>query len=301
MRFVLRRIAFALALVFLVSSASFVLVHLAPGDYFTEFGPGAEKRARAERAAEGFDRPLAAQYATWMSRAVRLDLGMSLKFRQPVRDLVWPRTLNTALLGVCAFVVATLLGIPLGVFTGAGDAGLLRAAVRAASSALLALPPLVIAMALTAGAARSGWLPPPGLQLSNMLVPAIALAIPVAAIIERTHSQAIRTILGEPYIRAAVARGVPPVQVVWRHAMRGALGSTVGAYGVLAGALLSGSFVVELIADWPGLALLTADAVRARDPFLVCGCTSAAAIVLAGAVLFFDMLHLWIDPRVGRT
>lgn len=298
--FVLRRIAFAIVLVFLVASASFVLVQLAPGDYFTDFGPGAERRARAERATAGLDRPLPVQYAWWLSRAVRLDLGISLKFQRPVRELVGPRALNTALLGVCALVLATLLGIPLGVFTGTGDAGLLRASVRATSSALLALPPLVVALALTAAAARSGWLPPPGLQLSNMLVPAIALALPVAAVIERTHSQAIRSMLGELYIRAAVARGVPHSLVVWKHAMRGALGTTLGSYGVLAGALLSGSFAVELIADWPGLALLTADAVRARDPFLVCGCAAAAAVVLAGAVLLSDLLHLWVDPRVRQ-
>ena len=299
--FVLRRFAFAILLVFIVASAAFALALLAPGDYFTDFGPGSEKRAQAERAAAGFDRPLAVQYASWLSRAVRLDLGTSLRFQRPVRELIAPRTLNTVLLGASALALATLIGMPLGVITGSGETGFLRAFVRATSSVLLSLPSLVIALGLTAIAARRGWLPPPGIHFANMVLPAVALALPAAAVIERTHSQAMRHVMSEPWLLAAAARGLPTRVLRWKHAMRGALGTTLGTYGVLAGALLSGSFAVELIVDWPGLALLTADAVRARDPFLVSGCAAAAAVVLAAAILVTDLVHAWVDPRVLRT
>ena len=297
-RFILRRFVFAVLLVFFVASAAFVLTHLAPGDYFTDFGAGAETRARAERAAAGFDRPLPVQYASWLGRAVRLDLGTSLKFQRPVFDLVWPRTLNTAALGVCAVCIATLFGIPLGLFTATTDAGLLRAMVRAVSSALLALPSLVTAVLLVALAARLGWLPPPGVGLRNMILPTIALALPAMALMERTHSHALRRTLDEPFLLAAIARGVPRGTVLWKHAMRGALVTTLSTFAVVAGTLLSGSFAVEMVADWPGLAQLTADALRARDPFLLCGCVGAAAAVLAGVVLLGDLLQFWADPRV---
>ena len=177
---------------------------------------------------------------------------------------------------------------------------MLRACVRAASSVLLAVPSLVIVLAFILVAAQVGWLPPPGLTLSNLVIPSFALALPAAAVLERTHSQAMRSVLREPYVRAAAARGVPRRLVVWKHAMRGALGTTLGSYGVLAGALLSGSFVVELLVDWPGLALLTADAARARDPFLVSGCAAAAALVLSTAVLACDVVHVWADPRLRQ-
>ena len=298
--FVIRRAAFAILLVFFAASAAFFAVHLSPGDHFTEFGPGGVRRAHAERVAAGFDRPVVVQYWSWLSHAVRLDLGTSLKFQRPVRELVVPRTRNTLLLKISSLTVATLVGIPLGVVTAMRDRGLLRSLIRASSSAVLALPPLVVALGLTAVAARSGWLPPAGLSFSNMVVPALALALPIAALLERMHSQAVRHTLAEPWLQAAIARGISRRLVTWKHAMRGALGTTLGVYGVLAGGLLSGSFAVELIADWPGLALLMAEAVRARDPFLVCGCAAAAAMVLAGVILVTDLLHFWADPRVAR-
>ena len=300
-RFVLRRIAFAIVLVFFVASAAFVLTHLAPGDYFTDFGPGAQKRARDGRAAGGFDQPLLVQYTSWLGHAVCLDLGTSLKFHRPVRDLVWPRTLRTALLGMCALGLATLSGIPLGVFTATRTGGALRTAVRAISSMLLAVPSVVIVLGLLAGASRAGWLPPPGAHLANVIVPAFALALPAMAAIERMHSQAVLRELSEPYVLAAAARGVPERVVLWKHVMRGAFNTTFGSYAVIAGALLSGSFVVEIVADWPGLGQLTAEALRARDPFLLCGCSAAAAAILAGVVLLSDLLHLWIDPRLRQS
>ena len=301
LRFVLRRVLLAAVLVLGLASAGFLLTQVAPGDYFTDFGPGYARRARVERSAAGFDRPLPVLFASWLARAVRLDFGQSLKFQRPVRDLVWPRVLNTAALGVCALTIATLFGIPLGVFTGSGDTGIFRTWVSAISSVLLALPTLFLVLALMAVLARFGWLPPPGVRALSMLPPALALALPAMALIERTHSHAIRRTLREPYILGALARGVPVSTIVCKHAMRVALNTTLGTFGLAAGSLLSGSFVVELIADWPGLAALTADALRARDPFLLAGCVGAAGGVLAAVVLFADILHLWVDPRLQQT
>jgi peptide/nickel transport system permease protein len=136
--------------------------------------------------------------------------------------------------------------------------------------------------------------------MANLIVPALALALPAAAVIERTHSEALRRVLDEPYLLAAAARGVPRRLLLWKHAMRGALNETLTSYAVIAGAVLSGSFVVEIVADWPGLGQLTADALRARDPFLLCGCSAAAALILAGVMLISDLLHLWIDPRLRQ-
>jgi peptide/nickel transport system permease protein len=299
-RFVVRRLVFAVVLVFVVASAAFVLTHLAPGDYFTDFGPGAERRARAERTAAGFDRPLFVQYGTWLGRAVRLDLGTSLMFQAPVRDLVWPRTLNTASLGMVALCLATAWGIPLAVFSATGTGGVLRRAVHVASSTLLALPSIVIVLGALAAASRAAWLPPTGPHLANLIVPALALALPAGAVIERTHAAALRRVLDQPYLLAAAARGVPQRVLLWKHAMRGALNETLSSYAVIAGAVLSGSFVVEIVADWPGLGQLTADALRARDPFLLCGCSGAAALILAVVMLISDLLHFWIDPRLRQ-
>lgn len=293
---------FAALLVVGAASASFLLVQLAPGDFFTEFGPGADPaRIRAERAAARFDRPLAAQYAAWVSRAARLDFGRSLKYQRPVTDLLDERTRNTATLGAVALVLATGIGIPLGVFTGSRSRGVLSQLVRAASVTMLAVPPLVAALALTALAARTGWLAPGGASAANAVIPALALALPLAAVIERMQSQAIRQALGERHVYAALARGVRPRRLVWKHALRNSLGPLAGTYGIVAGTLLSGSFVVEIVTDWPGLGLLMAEGLRARDVFLVAGCAAAVSLLLAVAILVSDLLHLWLDPRVRES
>ena len=300
--FLLRRLAFAVLLVVGVASASFALVHLAPGDFYSEFGPGTDQaRLRAERHAAGLDRPFLEQYGAWLGRAVRLDFGRSLKFQRPVSDLLGERTRNTAILGGVALVLATVLGVPLGVFTGSRRGGFLPELVRALSMALLAVPPLVGVLALTALAARSGWLAPGGANASNLVVPALALGLPLAAIIERMQAQAIRDALGARYLLAARARGVPRGRLIWKHALRASLGPIIGVYGVIAGTLLSGSFVVEIVADWPGLGLLMADGLRARDIFLVSGCAAAVSVLLAVAILISDLVHLWIDPRVREA
>jgi ABC-type dipeptide/oligopeptide/nickel transport system permease component len=164
---------------------------------------------------------------------------------------------------------------------------------------LLAVPPLVAVLALTAFASRAGWLAPAGANGANLIVPALSLALPIAAMLERMQSQSIREVLGEPFVRAAVARGLPRERVVWIHAARAALAPIVGVYGVIAGTLLSGSFIVEIVADWPGLGLLMADALRSYDIFLVAGCAAAVSVLLAAAILCSDLLHLWLDPRAG--
>ena len=300
-QYLLRRLAFAVLLVFGVASASFAIVHLAPGDFYTEFGPAADRaRIEAERHAAGLDRPFVQQYLTWLSRVARLDFGTSLKFGRPVAPLVRERAAHTAVLGLAALTLATIIGIPLGVFTGSRRGGLVPELVRATSMVLLAVPPLVGALALMALSARAGWLAPSGANAANLVVPTLALALPIAAVLERMQSQALRAALGERFVRAAVARGVPRDAVVWKHALRVSLGPLLGVYGIVAGTLLSGSFIVEVVADWPGLGVLMADALRSQDIFLVAGCAAAVAMLLAVAIVVSDLLHLWADPRVRR-
>lgn len=299
MTFVLRRAALALALVIGVASASFLLIHFAPGDALSTFGPGiTQEQVRAQRHALGLDRPLAVQYLDWLFHAVRLDFGTSIVYGRPVNDLLGERALNTAVLGATALVLATLIGVPLGVFTGSRRSGLMRRIVRTVSMLLVAAPPLVGALALTAIAARGGWLAPPGSGIRSLVVPALALALPIAALIERLQSQAMSEVMRERYLAAAVARGLPQRTIVWKHALRASLAPLAAIYGIIAGTLLSGSFIVEIITDWPGLGVLMADSLRSRDLFLVSGCSAVVTLLLACAIFASDLLQAWVDPRV---
>jgi peptide/nickel transport system permease protein len=309
-----RRLAFALFLVVAVSSASLVLTRLAPGDVAT--GANIDRgREAIERTRErlGLNRSVGAQYRDWLISAVRLDFGRSLIYDRPVSELIPERAANTAILSLTALLVATLIGLPLGVVAGSRRGGLLPAAIRATSLMLLSMPPLLTSLFLVFVAARTGWLPISGMRASivppdgaaldllrHLIVPATAIGLPLAAMLERLQAQAMSEVIAEPFILAAQARGVPRSRVVWRAALKASLRPVASVYGLIIGTLLSGSFAVEVITAWPGLGRLMLDALRMRDVFLVAGCAGAGAVMLAFGTLLSDIALAAVDPR-ART
>jgi len=295
--FLLRRALAALVLVFAVTSGALLLAQLAPGDYASQFGLSAAQRA-AERHRLGLDRPLAEQYTGWLVRSLTLDLGESFKYQRPVIGLVRERAGNTAVLAITALILATLLGIPSGIVTGSRRGVAVRL-LRGASLILLSVPPLISSLVLLTIAARTGWLPVSGMGgPSHLVVPTLALALPIAAMLERLQSQSIGDALNRPSAIAARARGIPDARIIWRHGWRQSLGPILAVYGVIIGSLFSGSFAVEIVTSWPGLGDLMLQALMARDTYLVAGCAAAGAAFLAAGVLAADVAHAMADPRI---
>jgi peptide/nickel transport system permease protein len=310
-----RRLIFAAFLVFAVSSASLLLVRLAPGDYATQaLGIGAHAETLAQtRARLGLDRPFSAQYRDWFVSALRLDFGTSMVYDRPVRDLIPERAANTAVLAITALIAATCVGLPLGIITGSRRGGVLPYAIRTISVVLLSMPPLLTSLFLVFLAARTGWLPIGGMRSSgapdaggtldrirHLIVPAAALAMPLAAMFERLQSQAMSEVVAQPFVMAALARGVPRSRVMWHDALKVALRPVAAVYGLVVGTLLSGSFAVEMITSWPGLGLLMLDALRSRDVYLVAGCAAAGSVFLAMGTLLSDVALAVVDPRASE-
>jgi peptide/nickel transport system permease protein len=312
--FLLRRFLFAFFLVLAVSSAAFVLTRLAPGCLGADEDPTLTPEVRARLMAErGCNDPIAAQYVAWLGHVVRGDFGRSFLFSRPVSDLLGERAANTAILALAALLLATALGVPLGLYTGSGRSPG-RSLVRTLSIVCLSVPPLVGSLALVLVALRTGWFPASGMTsagaaelswtgwladvIRHLPVPAIALALPLAATLERLQSQALAEARGETFVAASRARGVTAEASVLRHAWPVSIGPVLGLYGLMIGSLFSGSFIVEVITAWPGLGRLMFEALRARDLFLVAGATAAGALFLAIGTLAADLALAWIDPRV---
>jgi peptide/nickel transport system permease protein len=305
LRYVLQRAIVAAVFVLVVSSSALMLMQAAPGDHLSGFDLD-QAVIDAERHRLGLDRPVFVQYVEWLGRALRLDFGDSLRFQRPVRELVAERARNTALLGVSALLLATLIGIPTGIVTGSRR-GPLGAAASVLSFVLVSVPPLVTALALLLVAARTGWLPVGGFPsgegegvLKYLILPSLALALPIAGTLERLQSQAMREALAEPCMVAARARGCSERRVIWRHALRLSLRPVLGIYGLVVGAVLSGSFAVEFVTSWPGLGVLMYDGLVGRDLYLVAGCAAAGAAFLALGMLLSDVALAVADPRVGE-
>ena len=286
-RYLLRRLGFALLLVLVVSSAALLLTRIVPGVPPECASVSIEECNRLKKSL-GLDEPLLTQYLSWLGGVVRFDFGRSSLYSRPVIALIGERALNTAVLAIFALIAATLIG--------------------------LSVPPLIGSLALVFLAARTGWLPVGGMTSSGGLglawtawfadlarhvpLPALALAIPMAATLERLQSEAIASASREPFVAASRARGVDRSQSILRHAWPVSLRPILGLYGVMIGTLFSGSFVVEVVTSWPGLGRLMFDALKARDLFLVAGCAATGAFFLAAGTLISDLLLAYTDPRV---
>lgn len=313
-RFVLRRVVRAVLMVFIMASAALTLVHLAPGDPFSGFEVD-RSQARAERARLGLDRPFHQQYASWLRHAVTLDFGESTRFRRPVASLLAERVPGTFLLGTTALLLAISVGIPLGVASGARPDRWWASVIRAVSILLVSVPPLITSLVLLLIAARSGWLPAGGLDIpqhagllsralitsGSLLLPALALALPIAATLERLQAGAVTDALREPCIRAALARGIPRRRALWNHALRLSLKPVLAVLGIVVGSVLSGSLVVEIVMAWPGVGDLMYQALLGRDVFLAAGCAAAASVCLAAGVLATDLALASVDPTLREA
>ena len=316
-RFLLRRLLFAALLVITVSSGALLLTRLAPGDVTANLGAFAppDEVART-RARFDLDRSAVAQWGGWALRASRFDFGDSFLYNRPVDGLIRRAAINTAILAVVALALATLLGIPLGILTGSRS-GTMPAAVRGVSLVCLSVPPLLTSLFFVFLASRTGWLPAGGMTSVDVVdaswsawmldvakhlpLPALALALPLAATLERLQSQAMSETIHQPFVIAAMARGVTWRRLLLDHAWRASLRSMCAIYGLAIGALLSGSFVVEYVTAWPGLGRLMYEALRARDIYLVAGCAAMGGLFLAFGSVVADVLLFAADPRVREA
>ena len=314
-RFFVRRLIFAVVLLVCTSSAALFLTRLAPGDVTAQLGPTASlSDIESTRIRFNLDRSPVSQWLLWAGRAVRLDFGDSFLYNRPVGPLVIRAAGNTAVLALAALAIATLAGISFGIMTGSRPGSQAATIVGGASLVGVSLPPLLTSLLFVFIAARTGWLPPGGMSSAgasdlgwtrwaldvawHLPLPSLALAVPIAAVFERLQSQSMSDAVQQPFVIAAIARGVPRRDVILRHAWPVSLRPLCAVYGLVIGALLSGSFVVEYVTQWPGVGRLMYEALRARDIYLVAACAAMGACFLAVGTLAGDLLLAAADPRV---
>ena len=316
-RFLLLRACLLVLFVAAAASTLQIVASLAPGDQLAELRSAGATPAdiERERARLGLDRPLSEQYVQWLGAALRFDLGTSLRYAQPVLPLVASRAANTAILALVALALALVVALPLGTLAGSGRMPWLSAIVSTTSLVLVSIPPLITALLLALVAARSGWLPTGGMTdvrlegialgsrlpdlAAHLVVPALALALPIGAMLERVQAAAVAGGKDDRHVLAAVSRGVPTARVLWRALWRPTAAPVAAVIGIAAGSLLSGSLAVELVTAWPGMGRLTFEALSARDAPLAAGCAAAAALFLAVWTTISDLVVSWLDPRVG--
>lgn len=300
--FVLRRLAQAVFVVFGVTCVVFFLIRLIPGDPASLMLPpgSSEEQVELVRKELGTDQPLVVQFGRFLAGLVRGDFGDSFRQGEPVLGLVLDALPATLVLAGTTMVLATAVAVPLGVAAAYWSGGLLDRCVLIISLAAQSAPNFWLGVMLALiFAVQLGWFPATGASgVASIVLPSVALAASLVAVLVRTVRQSMMEVLAMEYIRAARAKGIPETKVVLLHALKNAAIPLTTVLGLQTGAVLGGAVAIELVFNWPGVGLLALEAINTRDFPVVQGVVIVVAIAFTMANLAVDVAYAYLNPRV---
>ncbi len=322
--YLVRRLLHMIPILLGVSLLTFLLMSLAPGDYYTQLSqnPQITPAKLAElRAKQHLDKPWFVRYAYWLKYAAQGDLGYSIAYKIPVSQLIMGRLWNTFILSFWAMVLAWAVAIPLGILAAVHKDSWIDRLCSMIAFLGLSVPDLLLALlALMFAAATRNFpiggvhFPIGGVQSTDydlltggqkfldhvwhLILPTIVLAASdLAGIMRQMRSNLLDTLRAE-YLTAARAKGLSEGWVIYKHALRNAINPLLTIFGYSVASLLSGAFIVENVMSWPGLGRLTMEALTARDfPVVVASMVMAAGLLVMGNFIA-DLMLAWSDPRI---
>ncbi len=310
----LRRVGQIIPTLLILSVMIFGLQQLMPGDPALilageERGdPQVLAQIRAELL---LDRPLHEQYLAWMGRVLQGDFGFSWRIRVPVSELILEKLPVTFQLGLMAFIIAVLIGVPLGILSAVRKDQPADWAANGAALFGISMPNFWLGiLMILLFSVQLGWLPPSGYvpitedfwqSIATTIMPAFVLGTGVAGVLMRHTRAAMLGAMSQDYVRTARAKGLRERVVVWKHALRNALIPVVTLGTIEFGRLLSGAVLTEQIFSIPGFGKLVVDAVFNRDYPVVQGVVLATALIFVLLSLVADILYMAINPRLRRA
>lgn len=310
--YVARRLFGSLLTAWLASIVVFLLVHAVPGDVVGQM-LGQAGDATAEQVLRGFfglDRPLYRQYLAWLGDALTGNLGMSWTQGLPVTGIVLQAFAVTLELGLVTLVLATLVGVPLGMVAGVNEGRWIDHVVQGINLFGLSAPVFWVGLMLLIGASWAfGWSPPllfqsplaaPVDNLGIMILPVLSLGLLQACAYAQFVRQLVVAALREPYVTTAEAKGLAMRRILFKHILRNILIPVVTFMGLILIQILGGVVVTETLFALPGLGRLLVTAIAQRDYPVVQGGLLLIVVVALGVNLAVDLLYHAIDPRLRR-
>ncbi len=300
--FVVGRTLSFVPLLLVVSVVAFFVLLLTPGDPAQlMLGQNATVEAVARLRQElALDQPLVIQYLSFLGSALRGDLGRSYATYRPVSAELAQRLMMTAQLGGIAFLLATLLGIPLGVAAAVRRNSWIDHLLRLVVLGSVSLPVFWLGILLVyLFAVTLRWLPSTGSGTpAHLVLPALALATYPLALMVRLTRTSMLEVLHQDYLRTARAKGLRPSKIIVRHALKNAMIPIVTVMGLQIGSLMTGAVLTETVFAWPGLGSYMIDAVFTRDYPVIRGCILLFSAVFLVTNLVVDVLYVLLDPRI---
>ena len=312
--YILKRIAFAIPTLIVVSIGIFLMVRLLPGDIIDILFGGdlsaSEEVKEQAREQLGLNGSYPEQYWRWISGAVQGDFGFSLRNTEPVSNIVvdaLPVTLELLVLGL---VIALFVGVPLGVISAVRRDSASDYSARIGGLVGLSIPSFWLATLLLLFTSRAfGWVPPlnyisplddPIGNLSQFILPSISISVFTMAIVMRMVRATMLEVLGQDYVRTARAKGVSRRTVITKHALRNALIPVVTIVGFEIGVLIGGAAIIEIIFGLPGIGYTLLQAIFGRDYPVIQAMTLLIAFTFIFANLLVDILYGILDPRISQ-
>ena len=248
----------------------------------------------------GLDRPIYEQYATYLSRLVRFDLGRSARTQNPVTQEIWARLPNTLLLAVVAITLACLFGIPAGIISAVRPYSWIDYLVTTSALFGMSMPVFWLGLMLVVVfSVILKWLPAGGTgSWQNVVLPSITLAAFVVAFIARMTRSTMLETLSQDFTTTARSKGLQERVVVIKHAFKNAMIPIITVVGLQFGLLLGGAVLTETVFAWPGLGRLIVDSILARDYPVIQGAILIFGLLYIMVNLFVDLIYALVDPRI---
>jgi peptide/nickel transport system permease protein len=301
--FVSRRLLYILPVILGVSVGVFLIIHLMPGDPARIMAgiDASDEDVRIVRQSLKLDEPIYLQYLHFMGRAMVGDFGVSFRTRRPVIDEIRTRYGNTVLLALASMVVALLFGGLTGIISAVRRYSIFDNLSLLVSLIGVSMPTFYLGLLLMLFfSVELGLLPLAGKESwLHLILPAITLGTPSAAVISRMVRSSLVEVLGQDYIRTARAKGVTEWAVISKHALRNAMITVVTVVGLQVGYLLGGAVVTETVFAWPGIGRLVVQSILARDFPVVQASVLVLAITFVLVNLLTDLLYGILDPRIS--
>ena len=309
--YILKRLISLCVSLAVASAVIFMVIEIAPGDPASfMLGINAQPDTLAALRAElGLDQPKFERYIAWVTGMVQGDFGISYQFRTPVSEMVADRLWVSLPLAVYALVLSTLIAFPAGIYAATRRGKVGDVAVMGATQLGVAIPNFWFAMMLVvifaiqlrwfSAGGFAGW-DDPVQGLKSLTLPAIALALPQAAILARVMRSSLLEVLNEDYIRTARAKGLSRGQAVRRHGIRNALIPVLTIIGLQFSFLIAGGIIIEQVFFLPGLGRLIFQSISARDLIVVESVTMLLVFAVIVVNFLVDLAYAWADPRLRR-
>ena len=313
LRYALKRIASLLATLLVASIIVFTVIEIVPGDPASfMLGLNAQPDTVAALRSElGLDESKMQRYLQWVGGMLQGDFGQSYTYRTPVAQMIGERLWISLPLALYALVLSTIIGFPAGIWAASRRGGIADSAVMGFTQLGVAIPNFWFALILVLiFAINLGWFSAGGFggwdqgffnAMKSLTLPAIALALPQAAILTRIMRSSLLDVMGEDYIRTARAKGLSRRQAILKHALRNALIPVLTIIGLQFSFLIAGAIIIENVFFLPGLGRLVFQAIAQRDLIVVESVVMLLVLAVVLVTFIVDLAYAWVDPRLRSS